>query len=226
VWVPSQSRWSSKSSILNPEKPNGPVWEIVLSGLAAATNWSWHMSWPLSSLLGPCFALLPPPLDPSSRRASLRHWPKSRSLARSASGYFLIHQQRIRLFVPLDYAGDQELLMSSRKPDGLVWHSRLFGFHVLVPSCPTDGRRSRSGHLLRSSLHGQNLQLVLTILSESASAVESMDRTTPPMVDKVDTSSVEVPMSRALVARLGSKVSDGAHIDDDPDLLNLTVVVS
>jgi hypothetical protein len=76
------------------------------------------------------------------------------------------------------------------KPDGPVWHFKLSGFPVLEPSYPTTGRRSCNGRLLYSSLRGQNLQLVLTILDGSASAVESMVHTTPP---KVDTSSVEAP---------------------------------
>jgi hypothetical protein len=48
--------------------------------------------------------------------------------------------------------------------------------------------------------------------------------TTPPTVDKVDTSSAEVLIAQALVARLGSKVPDDNLVDDDPDLLNFTVV--
>jgi hypothetical protein len=60
----------------------------------------------------------------------------------------------------------------------------------------------------------------------SALAVESMDRTTPPMVDKVDTSSTEAPMAQALVARSGSKTLYDASVDDDPDLLNFVAAVS
>jgi hypothetical protein len=44
-----------------------------------------------------------------------------------------------------------------------------------------------------------------------------MVRTTLP---KVGTSSVEVPMAQALVARLRSKASDGNLADNDPSLLN------
>jgi hypothetical protein len=53
-----------------------------------------------------------------------------------------------------------------------------------------------------------------------------MVRTTPPKVDKVDTSSVEAPMTQALVARSGSKALDDAPVDDDPDLLNFVAVMS
>jgi hypothetical protein len=58
----------------------------------------------------------------------------------------------------LAHDGDQELLLSSEKSDGPVWHSGLSGFPVLMPSCPTGGRRIHSGHLLHSSLCGQNPQ--------------------------------------------------------------------
>jgi hypothetical protein len=53
-----------------------------------------------------------------------------------------------------------------------------------------------------------------------------MVRTTPPKVDKVDTSSVEVPMAQALVGRPGSEAPTNNPIDDDPDLLNCVVVES
>jgi hypothetical protein len=42
----------------------------------------------------------------------------------------------------------------------------------------------------------------------------------------VDTSSAEAPMAQALVARLGSKAPDNNPIDNDPDLLNFTMVES
>jgi hypothetical protein len=51
-----------------------------------------------------------------------------------------------------------------------------------------------------------------------------MVRTTPPKVDKVDTSSMEVPTAQALVARPGSKAPNDNIADDDPDLLNFTMV--
>jgi hypothetical protein len=102
--------------------------------------------------------------------------------------------------VPYALAGDQELLLPLGKLDGLVWHSGLSDFPALKLLCPTDGRRIRSGHLLRSSLQGQNLEQVLTIPGESAPVVAPMDRTTPAKEDKVDTSSTEVPMAQALVA--------------------------
>jgi hypothetical protein len=53
-----------------------------------------------------------------------------------------------------------------------------------------------------------------------------MVRTTLPKVDKVGTSSTEVPIAQALVARLESKAPDDDLVDDDPDLLNFTVVES
>jgi hypothetical protein len=56
-------------------------------------------------------------------------------------------------------------------------------------------------------------------------AAESMDRTTPPKVDKADTSSAEVSMPQALVAQSRSKTLDDIPVDDDPDLLNFVVVV-
>jgi hypothetical protein len=68
--------------------------------------------------------------------------------------------------------------------------------------------------------------MVLTIPGGSASMVESMVCTTPPKVDKVDTSSMEVSTAWALVARPGSKASDGNLADDDPNLLNSIVVES
>jgi hypothetical protein len=112
------------------------------------------------------------------------------------------------------------------KPDGPVWHSGLFGFPVLKPSCPVGGRRSHNGSLLFSSLRGQNHQQVPTIPGGSALAAESIDRTTTPKVDKADTSSAETPTAQALVARSGSKASDDAPVDDDLDLLNFVAAVS
>jgi hypothetical protein len=86
------------------------------------------------------------------------------------------------------------------KQFGLVWHFRLSGFPILRSSCPTGGRHIRNGHLLCSSLYGQNPQQVLTIPSGSASAVTPMVCTTLPKEDKVDTSSAKAPMAQALVA--------------------------
>jgi hypothetical protein len=48
--------------------------------------------------------------------------------------------------------------------------------------------------------------------------------TTPPNVNKVDTSSVEALTAQALVARLGSKAPNDNPTDDDSDLLNFTTV--
>jgi hypothetical protein len=53
-----------------------------------------------------------------------------------------------------------------------------------------------------------------------------MKRTTPPKVDKEDTSLVELPMAQALVVQSENKALDDAPIDDDPDLLNFVAVVS
>jgi hypothetical protein len=50
-----------------------------------------------------------------------------------------------------------------------------------------------------------------------------MVRTTLPKEEKVDKSSVEAPTAQALVAQLGSKVSNDNLADDDPNLLNFTV---
>jgi hypothetical protein len=96
----------------------------------------------------------------------------------------------------------------------------------LEPSYLVGGQHSRNGHLLCSSLHGQNPQQVLTIPGVSALVAEFMDRTTPPMVDMADTSLAEAPMAHALVAQLRSKAPDDAPVDDDPDLLNFTATVS
>jgi hypothetical protein len=75
-----------------------------------------------------------------------------------------------------------------------------FGFPVLEPSCPVGGQHCHNSHLLCSSLYGKNPQQVLPIPSGSALATEFMDRTTPPKVEKADTSLAEAPMAQALVA--------------------------
>jgi hypothetical protein len=93
-----------------------------------------------------------------------------------------------------------ELMLSSGKLNGPVWYSRLSSFFARNPSCTAAGQHSHNGRLLHGSLCDQNLQLVLTIPSESASAVEPKVPTTLPKVDMVDTSSTEVPMAHALVA--------------------------
>jgi hypothetical protein len=46
--------------------------------------------------------------------------------------------------------------------------------------------------------------------------VEPIVHTTLPKVDKVGTSSVEVPIAQALMARPRSKASDDDLVDDDP----------
>jgi hypothetical protein len=50
--------------------------------------------------------------------------------------------------------------------------------------------------------------------------------TTPPKVDKADTSSVKAPTAQALVARPISKALNDNLADDDPNLLNFSVVES
>jgi hypothetical protein len=114
----------------------------------------------------------------------------------------------------------------SRKPDGPVWYFGLSEFTACVLPCPVASQNLCDSRLMCDSLHDQNLQLVLTILCESASAVEPTVHTTPPKVGKADTSSTEVPMVPALVARPGSKASDDTPIDDDPTLLNSIMVAS
>jgi hypothetical protein len=90
--------------------------------------------------------------------------------------------------VPSAPAGDQLLSLPPGKLNGPIWHFGLSSFPALKLLCPTDGRRARGGHLLRSSLRGQNLEKVLSIPGGSALVVVPMDRTTLPKEDKVDTS--------------------------------------
>jgi hypothetical protein len=127
---------------------------------------------------------------------------------------------------PTTCAAVQELLLSLGKPDGLVWYFGQSGLPVLGPFYPIGGRSSRDSRFMCSSLHDQNLQLVLTIIGESALAAEPTVCTTPPKVDKTDPSSAEAPTTRVLVAQLGSKASDGNPADGDFDLLNFVVVES
>jgi hypothetical protein len=54
----------------------------------------------------------------------------------------------------------------------------------------------------------------------------STDRTTLPKENKADTSSAEAPTAQALMTRSGSKASNDAPVDDNPDLINFTVTVS
>jgi hypothetical protein len=53
-----------------------------------------------------------------------------------------------------------------------------------------------------------------------------MARTTQPKEDKTGTSSVEAPMTQALVAWSGSKAPDNAPVNDNPELLNFVMVVA
>jgi hypothetical protein len=128
--------------------------------------------------------------------------------------------------VPSAPAGDKVLLLPLGKPDGPVWQSGLSGFPTPKLLYPADGQHIRSGHLLCSSLHDQNPELVLTILGGSASMVAPMDRIIPPKEDKVDTSSTKVPTAQTLVARPKSKAPDDNLDDDDPDLQKFTVAES
>jgi hypothetical protein len=176
--------------------------------------------------LGPCSSYLQSPLDLSPCYASLRHRWKSRSFALSDLDCPLIHQQKIWLRAPTACATDQRLLLPLEKLNCLVWHSGLSSFPNLEPSYPVGGRHFRNSCLLCNRLRGQNPQQVLTIPGGSTLMVESMDRTTPPKVDKVDTSSAEASTAQALVAQSRSKALDDAHVDDDLDLLNVVAAVS
>jgi hypothetical protein len=130
----------------------------------------------------------------------LRHWPKFYPSARFGPDCPLNHQQKPLTCEPTICVATLELLLSSGKLNGPVWYSRLSSFFARNPSCTAAGQHSHNGRLLHGSLCDQNLQLVLTIPSESASAVEPKVPTTLPKVDMVDTSSTEVPMAHALVA--------------------------
>jgi hypothetical protein len=121
------------------------------------------------------------------------------SLALSAPECFPVVQQKTHWVSPT-LAYDQVLLLLPRKLDCPVWHSGLSNFPALRLFYPLGGRCVRNGHLLCSSLCGQNPKLVLTIVGESALVVVSMARTTFPKEDKVGTSSMEAPMTQALVA--------------------------
>jgi hypothetical protein len=171
-------------------------------------------------------ALLPPLLDSPPYWFLLHHWLQTRSSALSSPNCSLVDQQRVHPSMFLARAGDQELLLSPGKPDGLVWNSVLFGFLALRPSCTAGGRHTRNGYLLHSSLHGQNPQQVLTNPGGSASAMVPMVHTTAPKEDKVDTSSAEVPTDQALATRLGCKALDDNLANDDPGPLNFDVVES
>jgi hypothetical protein len=186
--------------------------ETGLSYLAATMNWFQLLSWSLPLPLEPYSALLPPPLEFSLCRDLLCYRSKTHSSALSSLNYSLVDKQRVHPLVYLARAGDQELSLLPLKPNGLVWHSRLFGFLVLGLH-----------RLLRKILHSQNLQQVLTIPGGRASVAEPTVHTTLPMVDKAGTSSAEVPMAQTLVARPGSKVPHGNLVVDDPGLLNFTM---
>jgi hypothetical protein len=123
--------------------------------------------------------------------------------------------------VPSTPASNQVLSLPLGKPDG-----KLSDFPAPKLLCPADGRCVCSSHLLRSSLHSQNPEQVLTIPGGSASVVAPMDRTTPSKEDKVETSSAEAPTAQALVARLESEMPDYNLGGDTPDLLNVAVVGS
>jgi hypothetical protein len=90
--------------------------------------------------------------------------------------------------VPFALVGDQVRSVHPGKPDGLGWQSELYSFPAPKIICLANGRRTHGGHLLHSSLFGQNPKKVLTILGGSALAMVPMDHTTPPKEDKVNTS--------------------------------------
>jgi hypothetical protein len=60
----------------------------------------------------------------------------------------------------------------------------------------------------------------------SALVAEPMFCTTLPKADEADTSSAKAPMTQALLAHLGSKVTDDNPANDDPNLLNFIAVMS
>jgi hypothetical protein len=108
----------------------------------------------------------------------LRHWPKFYPSAQFGPDCPLNHQQKPLTCEPTICMATLELMLSSGKLNGPVWYSRLSSFFAQNPSCTAAGQHSHNGCLLRGSLCDQNLQLVLTIPSESASAVEP--RSLPP----------------------------------------------
>jgi hypothetical protein len=111
--------------------------------------------------------MLPPPLHPSPCWASLYcRWPKLRSSTLPDPGCPLMHQWKIHPWASTAYATILGLLLSLGKPDYLIWGFGPSGFPVSEVSCPTAGQRYCNGHLLRSSLHSQNLPKVLTIWVE------------------------------------------------------------
>jgi hypothetical protein len=136
----------------------------------------------------------------------------------------LLGDQQEAHWVPSTPTGGQVLSLPPGKPDGPVWHSGLSVFPAPKLLCSADIQCVRSSHLLRSSLHGQNPEHVLTILSGSALVVAPMDRTTPPKENKVGTSSAEAPTAQALVARQKSGAPDDNLSGDAPNLMNAAVV--
>jgi hypothetical protein len=144
----------------------------------------------------------------------------------SAPDCSLVDRQRVHPSVILACARNQELLLLSRKLDHPVWGFGSSNFPILESCCPVGGRCICNGRLLCSSLHSQNPQQVLTISGGSALVAEPMVHTTLPNVDKAGTSSTEVPMAQALVARPRNKAPDDNLADDDLGLLNFTTTKS
>jgi hypothetical protein len=107
------------ASILKLSKSDGPVLETRLSSLVVVVSWSQLLSWPLSSLLKPCSALLPPPLDSSLRHASLHYLSKIHSPTLPSSECLPADQQKTHWVSPTPI-GDQVLLLLPGKPDGPV----------------------------------------------------------------------------------------------------------
>jgi hypothetical protein len=188
-------------------------------------NWSRPLLCSLSFRLGPCSTMLQPLLYLSPCCASIHHWPKSHPSAPSGPDCPLNHQQKVWIYEPTTCVVDQRLLYSE-KLNHPIWGCGPSSFPTWGSSCPAVSRHSHNGCLLCSSLYDQNLQLVLTIPVESASATKPTICTTLPKVDKTNTSLVVAPTAQTLVVRSGSKVSDDNLANDDPDLLNFVMVES
>jgi hypothetical protein len=165
-------------------------------------------------------------LDFSPHWALLCYRPKTRSSALFSLDCPLVDWQRAPPSVLPARDGDQELLLLPGKPDGPIWHSWLSSFSVLGLPCPTGGRCVRNGHLLRKSLHSQNLQQV------RPSPVEGHRRWSPWSIPPCSRWTrwvhhhTEVPMAQAFVAQPRSKALDDDLVDDDPGLLNFATTES
>jgi hypothetical protein len=115
-------------------------------------------------------------VDTSSCRVLLRRWSKLCSMALYDSRWPPVHQQKPPSCKPTACVVALELLLSSVKLDHPVCGTGPSDF----PACSAFGRHLHNSHLLRGSLRGQNIQLVLAISGEGGSVAESTDRTTRP----------------------------------------------